>query len=115
MERKLYVYFRICVLFKVKHKRYGEKKLESVMKNRIRYAFTLFAHTVSQDDEEGYMIMEPKRVIKDFGDNIVWFLMGEIMKAKTREFNRLVNYMQRKMKQKCQTRNAKENALLSYW
>ena len=85
------------------------------MKNRIRHAFTLFGQTISRDDTKGYMVMEPKRVIKDFADNIVWYIMGEVMKAKTREFNRLVKYMQRKMKSKCQTRDAKENALKGYW
>ena len=78
------------------------------MKHRIRHAFTLVGNTMNLDDENGYMVMEPKRVIKDFAKNIVWYIMAEVMKAKTREFNRLVNYMQRTMKQKIVTRHAKE-------
>ena len=83
---------RTIVLYRRLLRRYGQDRLVSAHKNRIRYAFTFFAQMALQN-EEGRVAMESKRAVKDFGDGISWVLMTWQMKNKTELFNRLVNFM----------------------
>ena len=114
MQLKFYGYLRSCVLWRKRLRRFGPKKVVSLNTNRIRYALTFFA-VLSRQNEEGYMTMEPKRTILAWGEGIMWYVMELVMKQKTAHFNHLINFMQVRMRQKVQTKDAKVEILKNMW
>lgn len=108
LNKILYTYLRTCVLFKRMMRRHGPIYTTSKHLNRIRYSFT---YSVCSGKAE----IEAKKALKAFAEGIVWFVMAEKMKSQTRHFNTLVNSMQSRMKQKCQTTDAKVEVMLNAW
>lgn len=110
MAQKFYGYIRSCVLIRKKFRRYGANRLDNLMKNRIRYSLTFFT-LMARSVEPGHMTIAPKRALLSWADSAMWFIMDEVMREKTRWFNHLIYYMQRRMRQKCQTKDAKAEVI----
>ena len=114
MELKFFGYLRSCVLWRKRLRRFGPQGIESALTNRIRYAFTFFA-VLSRQNQEGYMALEPKRTVLDWGEGIMWYVMEQVMKTKTAHFNHLITFMQVRMRGKVLTKDAKVDVLKTMW
>lgn len=51
----------------------------------------------------------------DFISKIAWWIMGKVMTDKTRYFNYLITFMQKRLKEKCATIDAKVVVVKLYW
>lgn len=61
------------------------------------------------------MAIEPKRIVLDWGEGIMWYVMEQVMKQKTAHFNHLINFMQVRMRSKVLTKDAKVDVLKAMW
>lgn len=88
----------------------GKRKTIDIHRNYIRHAFTLLS--IFEKSESQKYIKNP---LDEFFKNINWWTMTQVMIDKTRYFNYLINYMQKRLKEKCATIDAKVAVIKIQW
>lgn len=61
------------------------------------------------------MVKRSWDILEEFFSGVAWYIMQQKMRTKTRYFNMLINFMQRRMKDKCATIDAKIDVMRLAW
>jgi len=99
----VYTYLRSCVLFRRLLVKYGPDKVKAKFRNRVRHAFTFVGSQLDlrySEYSEMVPIRQAYKALKAFFADLSWWVMGEKILQGTRYFNRLISFMQRRMKAK---------------
>ena len=91
--KKIFMYFRSCVLFRKRSRKYGPKGIKDVMKHKIRQVFTVSANFVYYARAKDSAIQKSYLNLRGFFDNLSWWIMGEELKETTRHFTMEIEYM----------------------
>lgn len=85
--------------------------------NRIRYSFACYGNAAVRqvDYKFGIFYNKSTTILKNFFEFYFWDLMTSQMIRKTRYFNKLINFMQKRMRDKCVTGDAKFQIVDRHW
>ena len=104
-------------IMKLKFKRFGRDGLTAKLKNRVRFVFTFQANVnqIEMRERQGVVYKRYRGALREFFDSCMWWLMSEKVMQKTRYFNYLITFMQRRMRDKCVTIDAKVEVVRLAW
>jgi len=112
---RLYSGLRTTVLWRKRLRMLGKDKLKSLHRNKIRYGLTILTVAHTNNSLSSYQRVKALTILKDFFENVCWWTMTETIKTKTRYFNYLCHFMQKRMLSKIQTLESKEEVVLRHW
>jgi hypothetical protein len=115
--KRMFFYLRVCLKFRVRCRRFGPDRVTTINTNKIKYSFSVYGNVAVRQIvfKQGKFYNQMAQTLKSFFASYFWELMTAQMIRKTRYFNMLVGYMQKRMRAKCVTGDAKMHIVKSHW